>query len=486
MEVEEVDLEELDLEELELEEGVGSERDSKKQKENPSSPVRESRQVRRGLLSASGDYPQSTLARCCAPASVVSQQRWARCAQVTLYLSYAVIVTLASFAVWLLVSRRAEAETSAFVVGGIALFLALPLSLYDMHQHFSHMVSPLQIRYVRVLFMVPLYAVESWAALFWKEQRVGLELARELYEAFVIFNTYMLMVDFLGGADRVQALLRRHGMYSRGIFCLNMFCRSWHVGNGEFFRRSTLCVLQYVVVRVTSAILTFVLALNDAYCEGQWRWSKCAYPYFTLALSASQCAAIYGLFVFCHELSAELQPIHPWKKLICVKVIVFATFYLGTALYVAQVLGFIKGSGSYSAGDVTAGIVNLTVCCMCAVVAILHHFAFGLAEFKSLESLLPAQNSSDLPAPSLLAMLPRARDVVDVPLQVGKDAIQLMLGNSAEKCEGGVGKEKDEERVSGEEDDNDAGAADRVEENEEEEEEKEEKRGGKRSIGKVV
>jgi hypothetical protein len=360
--MDEVDINELGLDgDDEVEVGL-QEREVHHHKQ-PTSPQRDRRTL---LESGRGAGSVSALA-CCREGSVVSQQRWARCAQATLYLSYAIILLLASCAIYLLISRKAETETAAFVVGGIALFAALPLSFYDMHQHLSHIVSPLQIRYVRVLFMVPLYAVESWCALFFKEQRMGLELARELYEALVIYNTFMLMVDYLGGPDRVQALLRGHGTYARHIFCLQRVCKGWHVDTPEFYRRATLCVLQYVVVRVTLALGTFVLALNDRYCEGQWRWGSCAYPYFTLALSASQFAAIYGLFVFVHELAPELQPIRPWLKLVCVKVIVFATFYLAAALSIAQLFGFITPYGSWSASDVTAGIVNLTVCCMCAL-----------------------------------------------------------------------------------------------------------------------
>ena len=77
------------------------------------------------------------------------------------------------------------------------------------------------------------------------------------------------------------------------------------------------------------------------YCEGVWDWGACAYPHFTLLLTLSQFAAIYGLFLFRHELSAELEPIRPWPKLVCVKVIVFATFWLGAFLHVAQVAGLI-------------------------------------------------------------------------------------------------------------------------------------------------
>jgi hypothetical protein len=105
-------------------------------------------------------------ARCCGAPSVVGRQRWARCALTALRLSYLFVFTAAAGAVYLLINMSADADTSVRVVGAIAVCLALPLSLFDVHAHLSAMVSPLQVRYVRILLMVPIYAFQSYLALF--------------------------------------------------------------------------------------------------------------------------------------------------------------------------------------------------------------------------------------------------------------------------------------------------------------------------------
>jgi hypothetical protein len=49
--------------------------------------------------------------------------------------------------------------------------------------HCMHYVCPkLQKYYIRILFMVPIYAIESWLALRFKAQKIFLETAREAYE----------------------------------------------------------------------------------------------------------------------------------------------------------------------------------------------------------------------------------------------------------------------------------------------------------------
>lgn len=71
----------------------------------------------------------------------------------------------------------------------------------------SHLVrytQPDQQRYVvRILFMVPIYAVESWFALRFKMQSIYLETCREAYEAYAIFSFYKLMESWCGTTAEV-------------------------------------------------------------------------------------------------------------------------------------------------------------------------------------------------------------------------------------------------------------------------------------------
>ena len=44
---------------------------------------------------------------------------------------------------------------------------------------------------------VPIYAVDSWFSLRFKEARFYIDPVRECYEAFVIYNFYMYLVAYL-------------------------------------------------------------------------------------------------------------------------------------------------------------------------------------------------------------------------------------------------------------------------------------------------
>jgi len=75
--------------------------------------------------------------------------------------------------VWGLVedSESPGIKSVAWMVAGIAVAIAVPLSLHEIHMHMIHYVEPrLQQHYIRILWMVPCYAIESWLALRFRSQ----------------------------------------------------------------------------------------------------------------------------------------------------------------------------------------------------------------------------------------------------------------------------------------------------------------------------
>ena len=57
----------------------------------------------------------------------------------------------------------------AWFVSGMFVLMALPVSIYEVAMHLEYFSRPkLQIRVIRILWMVPVYAVDSWFALRFK------------------------------------------------------------------------------------------------------------------------------------------------------------------------------------------------------------------------------------------------------------------------------------------------------------------------------
>ena len=68
-------------------------------------------------------------------------------------------------------SQSTRVSSVAWMVSGIAVAVAVPLSLHEIHMHMIHYIEPrLQKYYIRILWMVPMYAIESWLALRFQAQ----------------------------------------------------------------------------------------------------------------------------------------------------------------------------------------------------------------------------------------------------------------------------------------------------------------------------
>ena len=62
----------------------------------------------------------------------------------------------------------------AWFISGMFVLMALPVSIYEVAMHLEYFSRPkLQIRVIRILWMVPVYAVDSWFALRFKVRRLG-------------------------------------------------------------------------------------------------------------------------------------------------------------------------------------------------------------------------------------------------------------------------------------------------------------------------
>ena len=61
----------------------------------------------------------------------------------------------------------------AWFISGMFVLMALPVSIYEVAMHLEYFSRPkLQIRVIRILWMVPVYAVDSWFALRFKVSSV--------------------------------------------------------------------------------------------------------------------------------------------------------------------------------------------------------------------------------------------------------------------------------------------------------------------------
>lgn len=59
----------------------------------------------------------------------------------------------------------------------------------------------------RVLWMVPIYALNAWIGLEFPEQSIYVDSLRECYEAYVIYNFMKYLLNYLNEGHDLEAVL---------------------------------------------------------------------------------------------------------------------------------------------------------------------------------------------------------------------------------------------------------------------------------------
>lgn len=261
--------------------------------------------------------------------------------------------------------------------------LSVPNTFFLVHEHVSRWVQPqLQLYVVRIVLMVPIYAVDCWLGLV-QHGSVVADTARECYEAFVIYNFVQYLVQYFGSEVELEALLESKPPVGH-LPPLDLCLPRWRMGR----RYLSVCrrgALQYVVVRVATSALACACGLLQSalpwlprFEEGNYR---SLYPYLALLNACSQMWAMYCLLMFFRAVRRELAPLRPVFKFMMVKSVVFLTFWQTLALSFACHVGLIRPTATLSALELTSVISNALLCFEMFAFSLLHPLAFPAAEY---------------------------------------------------------------------------------------------------------
>ncbi|XP_009945397.1 PREDICTED: transmembrane protein 184A, partial [Leptosomus discolor] len=117
--------------------------------------------------------------------------------------------------------------TAAQVISGIFVWSALIVTFHQIYTHLKNYTVPKEQRYIiRILFIVPIYAFDSWLSLLLlgsHQYYVYFDSVRDCYEAFVIYSFLSLCFEYLGGESTIMTEIRGKPIVSScfyGTCCL--------------------------------------------------------------------------------------------------------------------------------------------------------------------------------------------------------------------------------------------------------------------------
>lgn len=221
-------------------------------------------------------------------------------------------------------------STAGLAISGVCASIATLVSLIQISQHIMNYEDPvIQRYYIRIIFLIPNYALCSFFSLVFPGAALYIETVRDIYEAFVIYMFMSLLLEYIGGPGQVEQFSREkvvHGSLLYGTCCFPPM-----QVDGQFVKLCKRCVLQFVVLKPILAILTIVLYSQGLYDEGEWSLSS-AYTYIEIVYNICYALALIGLIHFWVGTQEQLKPYKPILKFVTVKLVVFITFWQGLAI----------------------------------------------------------------------------------------------------------------------------------------------------------
>jgi len=320
---------------------------------------------------------------------------------------------------WDLARHGTQQHLIAWFSAGAFTLITFPISMHGIINHMTHWYMPGVQKYVvRILWMVPLYSVESWLSLRFHKVALYIETVRDMYEAYVIYSFLYYLVELLGGEGRILDILetskgasatrhvwplnyllnRREGPRSGGGRHHSPRRRRRRAGHGAdpedtgegligptaaerdgradkgFLYVCKLGCLQYVVIKV---ILAAVTCAWGGY-EPNFRFSS-GFLYITILSNFSQTWALYCMVMFYSCFKEELTKWRPVGKFLSVKAVVFFTWWQSLCIEILRANGFIAsrdvGSG-WTSADIANGLQDWLICVEMLGAALAHRWSF--------------------------------------------------------------------------------------------------------------
>ncbi|CEH18750.1 Predicted seven transmembrane receptor-rhodopsin family [Ceraceosorus bombacis] len=228
--------------------------------------------------------------------------------------------------------------------------------------------------------MVPIYSLSSLASITSLEGAFFIDLVRDIYEAFVIYCFFALLVEYLGG-ERSLLILAHGRAPTKHPFPFNLLFQPMDVSDPYTFLALKRGILQYVQVKPVLAVATVFLKITGHYEEGKLSWTN-GYTYVSFVYNFSVFLSLCALAMFWACLSEDLAPFRVTSKFLCIKGIIFFSFWQGLAVSILVAAGAITNIGPISdQAKLALAIQDMLVSFEMPLFALGHAYAFSPRDY---------------------------------------------------------------------------------------------------------
>lgn len=272
------------------------------------------------------------------------------------------------------------------IVCGFTTLSSVIISILGIFLHLKNYRKPFEQRLiVRILTLVPLFSISCYFMLM--SYKIGrlIEPIREIYEAFTIYTFYKLLVLMLGGERRIILMTVNQAPTSHP-FPASLFLKKVNISHPQHFLTIKRCILQYVWVKPLLYIIIFITSILGLYDVNDVS-STSIFVWLGICYNISVTTSLYSLAMFWKCLYDQLNVFNPWRKFMCVKLIIFASYWQGLIIGLLNWLGAFKEDNilftmnSSSDGNLGIQIQNGLLCFEMIFFAMLHWNSFPYNDF---------------------------------------------------------------------------------------------------------
>eukprot|EP01062_Namystynia_karyoxenos_P081448 TRINITY_DN8966_c0_g1_i1.p1 TRINITY_DN8966_c0_g1~~TRINITY_DN8966_c0_g1_i1.p1 ORF type:complete len:571 (+),score=183.03 TRINITY_DN8966_c0_g1_i1:90-1715(+) len=323
---------------------------------------------------------------------------------VVFVLSLVSLVAATGISVWLFWAAKVWDRAQVALV--IAIYCSTFATVNTAFLVFLHMqawsVGKHQQRIVRILLMVPVYAIGATVALYFHHDAADyIDLVRDSYEAFVLFNFYELIICYVLSPEGVPpeewpriGLKRRKAV----IKALSEHCelrmkhppplcmlRPLEVGT-KVLAWWDGAVFQFVLLKPACTLVAIIGKACDVYDEdgGLTNYHN-LYPPVLIMENLSVTIAftcIFYLYLLTHDAVPKIAGVtcpNVTSKFVAIKLVVFLCFWQGMAIHMFVKFGWIHRSeeGDWTEDEIATGLQNWLVALEMFFISFLHKSVFS-------------------------------------------------------------------------------------------------------------
>lgn len=189
-----------------------------------------------------------------------------------------------------------------------------------------------------------------------------------------------LLINFIGGERALIILMTGRAPVSH-LWPLNLFCSKIDISDPHTFLAIKRGILQYTWVKPLLSIAAIAMKATGTYKEGYINWDS-GYFWSSIIYNISISVSLYALAMFWVCMSTDLKPFRPMPKFLCIKGIIFASYWQGFFLSILVWLGAIPDDvPNYTPDNLAAAIQDALICFEMPLFSLAHWYAFSWHDY---------------------------------------------------------------------------------------------------------